>query len=105
MFCKRGNGGDGAGNPQILPPTLRLGEGIWCLPWVGLLGKKDLARKVAHCLTLKRAGNPSKMGIRFGFNEAALLFGAGCLGMCPLVLLQGGEETLMTLMFHGELYS
>ena len=39
----------------------------------------------------KRLGDPGKMGIRFGFNEVALLCGVGLLWNGPSVPLGGGE--------------
>ena len=84
----------GKQNPpnKILPPH---GEGVWG----PVLGKQMVAREKSSLWSLplfRHLGNPRKMGIRFGFNEVALLFGVGLPWNVFSVPPQGGEEMLVT---------
>lgn len=83
------------------------GERIWGLSWVGIVGKEDQTEKssLLSVPLLKHFGNPSKMGIRFGFNEVALLFGTGLLWNVLFAPPQEGKGCWWLLRFHSELYS
>lgn len=66
--------------PRFSPPPLGWRDlGLVLGGYSGRGGPNWRKRSLLSVPLLKRSGNPSKMGIRFGFNEGALLFGVGLL--------------------------